>query len=65
MLFVGEIWKTLGLWTWKAVEHFKQGLMGHAGRIMEDSRDEGDVDYTQTWLKRFGQGGENIISWML
>lgn len=49
----------------KSVEHFKQGLMGHAGRIMEDSGDEGDVNYMQTWLKRFGEGRENIISWIL
>lgn len=39
--------------------------MGHAGRIMEDTSDEGDVYYTQTWLKRFGEGRENIISHIL
>jgi hypothetical protein len=36
MLLVG-IQKTLGLWTRKAVGHFKQGLMGHTSRSMEDS----------------------------
>ena len=37
MLFVGGIWKTLGLWTRKAVEHFKQTLTRHSSRSMEDS----------------------------
>jgi hypothetical protein len=32
MLFVGGIWKTLGLWTRREAGCFKQGLMSHLGR---------------------------------
>ena len=35
MLLVG-MWKTLGLWTREAFGHFKQGLMGHTSRSMEN-----------------------------
>lgn len=34
---VGRIWKTLGLRRRKLVGHFKQGLMGHRSRNVEDS----------------------------
>lgn len=45
MLLFGGIWNTLGLWTRKAVEHYKQGLMGHTLAILrgvEDSSAESD-----------------------
>jgi hypothetical protein len=35
MLFFGRMW-IWGLWTWKAVEYFKWGLMGYPSRNMED-----------------------------
>ena len=34
---VGGIGKTLGVWTRKAIEHFKKGLMSHTTRNMEGS----------------------------
>lgn len=34
-----------GTWTWKAVEHFKMGLIGHSSGNMQDSRAESDVSY--------------------
>lgn len=37
MLFVGGIWKTLGLWTRRVVGGFELGLMYHPSRSMEDS----------------------------
>lgn len=36
MLFVGGIWKTLGLRTSKVVGHFKQGIIGHPIRSMKE-----------------------------
>ena len=44
MLFVGRTLKTLGLWTRKAVEHFKQTLIGHSSGSTEASA-EGDLNY--------------------
>jgi hypothetical protein len=44
MLFVGEMCKTLGVWTRNMVECFSQGLMGHPSRDMEDSSAEDNVD---------------------
>lgn len=32
MLFVGQVWKTLGFWTTKVVGHFKWGLKGYPSR---------------------------------
>lgn len=43
MLFVGGIWKTLGLWTSKVVGHFKQGLIGHTIRSVKESA-KGDLN---------------------
>jgi hypothetical protein len=40
MLLVGIMW-TLRSWTRKAMEHFKQSLMGHPTSNMEDN----GVDY--------------------
>ena len=37
MLFVGGLWKALGLWTRKAAECFKQSLVSHPSRKVEDS----------------------------
>jgi hypothetical protein len=36
MLLYGGIWKTLGLWTRKAIVHIRQNLIGHPSRIMEN-----------------------------
>lgn len=36
------MWKTLGLWTKKAIEHIS--LMGYATRSLEDTRAESNVD---------------------
>lgn len=44
-LFLREKWKFWGLWTKKAVECCKWGLMGHSSRNMEDSRAESNLDY--------------------
>lgn len=44
MMFVGGMWKTLELWTYKMVGGFKWGLMGHPNRSMEDSGDASSVD---------------------
>lgn len=43
MLFVRGIWRTLGLCSRKVVENFKQGLMVHPSRDMEDNA-EGSVN---------------------
>jgi hypothetical protein len=39
---IGNIWGTLGR---KAVECFKHGLIGHASRIMKDSRAESYLNF--------------------
>ena len=36
VLFVGRMWP-LGLWIRKAVEHFKQDLMDHTSKSIEDN----------------------------
>lgn len=45
MMFVGETWKTLELGARRAVECFKQGLMGPQRRNMDNSGTGGDVDH--------------------
>ena len=37
MVLIGRIWNTWGFGTRKAIGHFKQGLMGHRSRNVEDS----------------------------
>lgn len=43
MLSFAGIRNTLGLWTRKAIGHFKQGLTGHPSSV-EDSGAEGDLN---------------------
>lgn len=60
MLFVGRIWKTLGIWMRKAVVHFKRGLKGHLSRHMEGSA-KGDLNCGDP-----DQGtseGKNTVKW--
>jgi hypothetical protein len=45
------VW-TLGLWIRKAVERFKQNLMGHTSGNMGDHGPEGDLT-VGVWLKTF------------
>ena len=45
MLFVGGIWKTLGLLVRKAVKYFLWGLMGFTRSSIKDSDAENNVDY--------------------
>lgn len=42
-LLFEEMW-TLGIWIRKAVECFRQGLMGNTSRGLEDSGTEGDLN---------------------
>lgn len=46
MLLFGRIWNTLGLWTRKAVEHCKQGLMGHTLAIHRGVEDSAESDFS-------------------
>lgn len=46
MLFVGEMWKTLGIWTRNVVGCFNHGLMGHPSRGTEDNGAKHNVDDT-------------------
>lgn len=43
MLLAGIGW-ALGVWVSKAVQHFKQGLVGHPIRSMEGNDAEGDLN---------------------
>jgi hypothetical protein len=44
MLLFGEM-QTWGFWIIEAAKCFKQYLMGHPSRYMEDSAAEGDLNY--------------------
>lgn len=44
MLLFAVIWKTLGCWVSKAIEHFKQDLLGHPSSRTDDSGAEDNVD---------------------
>lgn len=44
VLFVEEIWQILGLWTSKAIEHFKYILMSVPSGIVGDSSAESNAE---------------------
>ena len=43
-LFFGRMWKIWGLWVRKLVGHFRQGLLGHPNKFMEDSSVESSME---------------------
>lgn len=45
ILFERRMWKTLGLWTRKVVEFYRQCLIGHPSRNLKDSGFESNVCY--------------------
>lgn len=45
ILFVGEIWKTFGLWIRKAL-NLQAGFNGHHSRNMQDSNAKSNVEYS-------------------
>lgn len=44
-MFFEGIWKTIGLWNRKVVECYKQDLVSHSSRSLEDSTTEKNLDY--------------------
>jgi hypothetical protein len=62
MLFVQRVWKTLRLLTKKVVECFKQDLMAHLCRHIEDNSIEGNLDSGGT--APVVSEGNNINKWI-
>ena len=44
ILIFGRMWRTLGLWTRKAVKCCKWGLTGHPSKSLHDSSTKSNVD---------------------
>ena len=60
MILFRRMWKTLRLLTRKVVECYKQSLIGHLSRSLEDSSAESSV-VTEAQLKRI-QGGTVLVT---
>ena len=51
VLYFVEMWKILGLWTWKSMECCKKGLIGHSSRFLNDNTADSHADYKSTAQK--------------
>lgn len=56
MMFVGRMWKTMGIWSRKSVKCYNQVLTDHVSIILQGNTSENNMEHESPASKKFQRG---------